>query len=112
MNIRKFVAVLATAGVAFWTPSIVPVKAKPSCGVPVTSYQTADTAFAFAPCGFGHAGSPWPAVAVIVGVVGVMTNAAWVWHTQCRELSSGEAMTSTFLPFVGMAFDVQASKCH
>ena len=27
MRIRKWVAVAATAGVAFWTPSIVPVKA-------------------------------------------------------------------------------------
>jgi hypothetical protein len=51
-------------------------------------------------------------VAVIVGVVGVMTNAAWVWHTQCRELTSQEAMTSTFLPFIGMIFDAQASQCH
>jgi len=42
----------------------------------------------------------------------VITNAAWIWHTQCRELSSQEAMTSTFLPFIGMAFAAQASKCH
>jgi hypothetical protein len=41
-----------------------------------------------------------------------MTNAAYVWHTQCRELSSQEAATSTFLPFVGMAFDAHASKCR
>ena len=79
----------------------------------VGGYQTIDTAYAGAyPCPLGHGPSPWPAVAVIVGVVGVITNAAWIWHTQCRELSSQEAMTSTFLPFVGMAFDAQASKCH
>jgi hypothetical protein len=111
MSIRKWVALAATASVAFWTPSIVPVKAS-VCGV--GEYQTVDTAYAVEPCpvGAGHASSPWPAVVVIVGVVGVITNAAWVWHTQCRELTSQEAMTSTFLPFIGMAFDAQASKCH
>ncbi len=117
MKIRKFVAVLATAGLAFWVPSVVPVKASfGGCGFrPVTlEFQTIDTAYAgpsIIPCPVGHS-SPWPAVAVIVGVVGVMTNAAWVWHTQCRELSSQEAMTSTFLPFIGMIFDAQASQCH
>jgi len=115
MRIRKWVAVAATASIAFWTPSVIPVKATPvHCGLPLGSYQTADTAFAdgyFIPCPV-HGSSPWPAVAIIVGVVGVMTNAAWIWRTQCRELSSQEAMTSTFLPFVGMYFDAQASKCR
>ena len=112
MRIRKCVAVAATASIAFWTPSVIPVKAKPvGCGL-VGGFQTIDTAYAYpAPCPI-HGSSPWPAVAVIVGVVGVMTNAAWIWHTQCRELSSDEAITSTFLPFVGMAFDAQASKCR
>ena len=116
MRIRKWVALAATAAIAFWTPSVVPVKAYPTpgCGVPLGSYRTADTAFAdgyIIPCP-SHGSSPWPAVTVIVGVVGVMTNAAWVWRTQCRELSSQEAMVSTFLPFIGMVFDAQASKCH
>jgi hypothetical protein len=105
------VAVAAAASVAFWTPSVIPVKAKPICGV--VHYQTIDAAYAFPPCPVGgHGPSPWPAVAIIVGAAGVITNAAWIWHTQCRELSSQEAMTSTFLPFVGMAFDAQASKCR
>jgi hypothetical protein len=116
MRSRKWVAVAATASIAFWTPSVVPVKAFPTgCGVPVDMYRTADTAYADGlpcPVGLGHTPSPWPAVVVIVGVVGVMANAAWIWHTQCRELTSQEAMTSTFLPFIGMAFDAQASKCH
>ena len=47
---KKLVAVLATATIAFWTPSIVPVKAVPivGCGiVPVNlEFQTIDTAFA------------------------------------------------------------------
>ena len=115
MRIRRWVALATTASIAFWTPSIVPVKAFPTrCGVPVGSYRTVDTAFAtegFIPCPV-HGSSPWPAVVIIVGVVGVITNAAWIWHTQCRELSSQEAMTSTFLPFIGMAFDAQASKCR
>ncbi len=80
---------MAIAALAFSTPSIVPADAHGSAWA-----------------------SPWPAVAVFVGVAGVMTNAAWVWRTQCRELSSQEAMTSTFLPFVGMAFDAHASKCR
>jgi hypothetical protein len=89
MKIRKQVAVLAIAALAFSTPSIVPANAH----------------------GY-HWASPWPAVAVMVGVVGVMTNAAYIWHAQCRELSSQEAVTSTFLPIVGMVFDAHASKCR
>jgi len=89
MKIRKQVAALAIAALALSTPSIVPANAHGSAWA-----------------------SPWPAFTVMVGVAGVMTNAAWIWHTQCRELSSQEAMTSTFLPFVGMAFDAQASKCR
>jgi len=89
MRNQKLVAAAAIAVIAFTTPSIAPANAH--------GYYWA---------------SPWPAVAVVVGVAGVMTNAAWVWHTQCRELSSREAVTSTFLPFVGMAFDAQASKCR
>jgi hypothetical protein len=89
MKIRKQVAVLAIAALAFSTPSIVPANAHGSAWA-----------------------SPWPAVAVFVGVAGVMTNAVYIWRTQCRELSSQEAVTSTFLPFVGMAFDAHASKCR
>ena len=117
MKIRKLVAVVATASLAFWAPSIIPVKAYVGngCGVELDWYQTADTAFAdgvVVPCPTGHGGSPWPAVTEIVGVVGVMVNAIYIWNTQCRELTRQEAMTSTFLPFIGMAFDAQASKCH
>jgi hypothetical protein len=115
MRIRKWVALAATAGLAFWTPSIVPIKAYATCVVD-SGYRTIDTAYA-SPCpvvgGGGHGlGSPWPAVTVIVGVVGVMVNAIYIWNTQCRQLTSQEAVTSTFLPFIGMAFDAQASKCH
>ena len=91
MRIRKLVAVMAIAGLASSTASVAPANAH--------GY-------------YWGWGSPWPAVAVMVGAAGVMTNAAWVWHTQCRELSSREAVTSTFLPFVGIALDAQASKCR
>jgi hypothetical protein len=116
MRIRKWVALATTAGLAFWTPSVVPIKAfATECGVEIPMYRTIDTAYAITPCPVptGHgAGSPWPAVTVIVGAVGVIVNAAYIWRTQCRELTSQEAATSTFLPFIGMAFDAQASKCR
>ena len=114
MRIRKWVALAATASIAFWAPSIVPVKAVTiGCGV-YSGYRTVDTAYATGtlPCPTGHVGSPWPAVTVIVGVVGVMVNAIYIWNTQCRELTSQEAMTSAFLPLIGIALDAQASKCH
>jgi hypothetical protein len=116
MRIRKLVAVLATAGLAFWTPSIVPVKAtliSVGCGFTATQYRTVDTAYAGVaiPCPT-HAPSPWPVIVLFVGTASVMLNAAIVWNTQCRELTSQEAMTSAFLPLVGIALDAQANKCH
>ncbi len=119
MKIRKLVAILATATLAFWTPSIVPIKAKPfiGCGSDIGQWRTVDTAYAkpravIIPCPHSGLSSPWPAVAVIIGVTSTMINAAWIWHTQCRELTSQEAVTSAFLPLIGIAFDAQASKCH
>ncbi len=91
MKIRKLVAVLAIASMAFWTPSLMSTDAAKASG---------------------HGVSPWPAVAVMVGAAGVMINAIYVWRTQCRELSSQEAVTSTFLPIIGMAFNAQANKCR
>ena len=116
MSIRKWVALAATASIAFWTPSVVPIKAYAISCTTDNGYRTIDTAYASpSPCPvpIGHGGgSPWPAVTVIVGVVGVMVNAIYIWNTQCRQLTSQEAAISTFLPFIGMAFDAQASKCH
>jgi hypothetical protein len=121
MRIRKAIAIAATATLAFWTPSIIPMSIIPmkagaqpgvGCGVFSDSYRTIDTAYAsdFVPCPANHI-TPWPAIAVMVGVAGVMLNAAIVWNTQCRELTSQEAMTSAFLPLIGIAFNAQASKC-
>ena len=118
MKIRKAIAVLATAALAFWTPSIIPVKATPiiGCGVHITGWRTVDTAYAgpgpVIPCPHSHSGSPWPAFAIMIGASSVILNAIYVWHSQCRELSSDEAVTSAFLPFLGIAFDAQANKCH
>ncbi|MGA2492296.1 MAG: hypothetical protein ABSF67_05025 [Roseiarcus sp.] len=58
-----------------------------------------------------HAASPWPAFFIIGGAASVILNAAIVWNSQCRELSSQEAATSFFLPGVGIAFDAQVNKC-
>jgi hypothetical protein len=117
MRIRKAIAIAATATLAFWTPSIIPMKAGAEplggCGVRVGQYQTIDTAYAdgrFVPCPSNKI-APWPAIVVMVGAAGVMLNAAIVWNTQCRELTTQEAVTSAFLPLIGIAFDAHASKC-
>jgi hypothetical protein len=117
MRSRKLVAVLAAASLAFWAPSIVPIKA--GIGQGFAEYRTIDTAYAVAPpppvpafYPTSHAASPWPVVAVFVATASVMLNAAIVWNTQCRELTLSEAATSAILPLVGIAFDAQASKCH
>ncbi len=111
MGIRKLIAVLVTASLAFWTPSIIPAKAI-TCGY--TQYRTVDTAYAGpGPCPTpSHAPSPWPVFVVFASVGSVLLNAAIVWNTQCRELSGQEAMTSAFLPLVGIALDAHASKCR
>ncbi|MGO4872265.1 MAG: hypothetical protein ACLPGW_16940 [Roseiarcus sp.] len=118
MRIRKLVAILATASLAFWTPSIIPVKATtgpfvPPCGFVPAEYHSVDTAFAveLVPCPTTHAPSPAPAVAIIIGSASVILNAIIVWNTQCRELTSQEAMTSAFLPLIGIALDAHASQC-
>ncbi|MGD1016781.1 MAG: hypothetical protein ABR863_10135 [Roseiarcus sp.] len=114
MRIRKLVAVLAAASLAFWAPSIIPAKAVyvGPCGLAPAEYRTIDTAYAGAPIVPCPTHVPWPAIAVLVGTVSVMLNAAIVWNTQCRELTSAEAMTSIFLPFIGIGFNAQTSKCH
>jgi hypothetical protein len=119
MRLRKIVAVLATAALAFWAPSIIPLKALPivTCGVNQVQYRTIDTAYAFCGPQFTHGSpvhtpTPWAPIVVIAGTVSVMVNAAYIWNRQCRELSSQEAATSALLPFLGIAFDAQASKCR
>ena len=92
MSKRKIIGVAAAAAMAAAT--IAPANANYYCHPPVT-----------------HGASPWPAFFIIGGAASVILNAAIVWNSQCRELSSQEAATSFFLPGVGIAFDAQANKC-
>jgi len=92
MSKRKIIGVAAAA--AMTAATIVP----------------ADAHYCYRPS-FGHGASPWPAFYVIGGAASVILNAAIVWNTQCRELSSSEAAASFFLPGVGIAFDAHANKC-
>jgi hypothetical protein len=94
MNQRKIIGVVAAAAMA--AAAIAPANAAPK--PPVHAYAS-------------NASHPWPALAVIGGAASVILNAAIVWNTQCRELSSQEAAASFFLPVVGIAFDAQTSKC-
>jgi hypothetical protein len=123
MTLRKFVATVAMAAVFFWTPSLIPLPVAQApvrvagiaapCGIPV-AWRTADTAEAFAaftPC-VGSTPSPWPVIAIGAGVVSIIINGIIVAQTQCRELTSNEAMASFFLPFLGMAFNQQHNLCH
>ena len=56
--------------------------------------------------------SPWPVIAVGIGVVSIMVNATVVGRTQCRELTLREAMASLALPFLGMAFNEHNNRCR
>lgn len=120
--LSKTAALATAASLALVAPTFIPAlpfsssaDALVACGF-TSSGATLGSAFAAAPCPIlasSHIGiRPWPVVAIFVGTAGVMLNAAYVWNTQCRELTSDEAMTSTFLPVVGMFFNKQASKCH
>lgn len=92
MSKRMIIGVAAAAAMAAAT--IAPANANYYCHPPIT-----------------HGASPWPAFFIIGGAASVILNAAIVWNSQCRELSSQEAATSFFLPGVGIAFDAHANKC-
>ena len=61
--------------------------------------------------GGGSHFNPWPAFLIIGAVASVELDAAIVWNAQCRELTSQEALTSFFLPVVGIALDEHDNKC-
>jgi len=122
----KFVATLSIASFALVVPTFTPVvtttASAVSCGV-TQNNLTWGSAFAGPgpiPCPplpakllpKQMALNPAPVFVLFGGVASVMLNAAWVWKTQCRELTSQEAETSTFLPLIGIFFDKQASQCH
>jgi len=59
-----------------------------------------------------------PNVAVVViwaGAVSVIADAMYIAATQCREMTSQEAVTATFLPGVGGIYNAtqpSMSRCH
>ena len=124
MNPRKIIASVTMTALFFSLPSLVPIRVAPApvqvasivvCGPVVTQWRTADTAEAipaFVPCPVGAGSSPWPVIVIGAGVVSVIINSIIVAQTQCRELTSNEAWTSIFLPFLGIAFNKVNNLCH
>jgi hypothetical protein len=117
MILKKAIAVGAVASLFYLGPTVTPIAPfqalamMPRCGVPVVGNLTFDSAFAtpvpFIPCPTSHAPTPWAVIGLIAGTVSIMIDAAIVWHTQCRELTLGEAMTAGALPGVGIAINQQ-----
>ena len=119
MILKRAVAIGAIASLFYWAPTVTPVApfralaAMPNlgCGAQLTQNVTFDSAFAtpgpmFVPCPTsGHTPTPWAVIGMIAGTVSIMIDAAIVWHTQCRELTLGEAMTAGALPGVGIAIN-------
>jgi hypothetical protein len=118
MKLRKIIATVSVAALFFWAPSAIPVKALPvgPCGVGLTGWLTADTAFAtiptFIPCPTYTSPTPWVVIAIGASAVSVILNAIIVSHTQCRELTQQEALSSIFLPFIGIALNKKNNHCH
>lgn len=122
MTIRKLLAIACMAMAFFWAPSVIPTKfsrepvrvaALAGCGA-IIVWQTADTAFALpaapVPCPTSTT-TPWVGIGIAAGALSVIVNGAIVGKTQCRELTSKEAITSILLPFVGILFNEQHSLC-
>jgi len=117
MYFRKIVATITVAALFFWTPSAIPVKAGIApCGVINPVWITPDTAFALpvpVPCPApATAPTPWGLLFVPLGALSAIVNGIVVGQTQCRELTQQEAAASIFLPFIGMLFNQNNSKCH
>ena len=49
------------------------------------------TSPAYVAVGGGASGAPWPVWALGLGVFSIMARAAYVYRTECRELTSAEA---------------------
>jgi hypothetical protein len=90
MKLRKVVATITIAALFFWAPSAIPVKAVPAppCGVPFSSWLTADTAFAsglIIPCpvtgGTSSAGAA--ATGGFIGFVAFLAVYDFVRRTTC-----------------------------
>lgn len=115
---RRLVATAVAATMVYLAPSFTPVPTflmpQPAhagvapCGV--VSSITFGSAFAIpapVPCPSAgtHGPSPWGVIAFVAGVATLMFNAAYVWRTECRELTLDEAMTASALPVLGMAIN-------
>lgn len=104
-HIRKFVSTAMITTMLVLAPSIIPMPARAvdlgslGCGVTITGWAPADTAFALttAPCPVGHTHTPaWPWVVIgCAGSIVVSALAANFW--QNRELTTPEAWTCGLL---------------
>jgi hypothetical protein len=90
MKLRRIIATITLAAVFFWAPSAIPVKAVPAppCGVPFSSWLTADTAFAIGliiPCPVTGGSSSAGAAATggFIGFVAFLAVYDFVRRTTC-----------------------------
>ena len=121
MKLRTVIATATLAALFYWAPSVIPVRVADqpvrvaTIGCIGVVWRTADTAFAGAvpcPVSMQSAHTPWAVIGLGASVLSVITNAIIVSHTECRELSQQEALTSVFLPFIGIAFNQHHNHCH
>jgi hypothetical protein len=54
----------------------------------------------------------WPATTVIGGAAAILFDAAIIWNTQCREMTSQEAVVSFVIPFGNLIFHHEDNRCH
>ena len=111
MKHNRIITLAAIGSLFYWVPSVTPMAPfmpKTAAYACVSRDDlTFDTAFA-GPClpiATSTASSPWPAIGIFASVVSVMANAVIVWHSECRELTSREAMTAMALPGIGIAIN-------
>ena len=113
MYSRRIVATTVAATMLYLAPIFTPVPnflmpqpAKAAvCGFSSLTFGSAFATPAPCPSGATHGPSPWGVIAFVAGVATLMFNAAYVWNTECRELTLDEAMTASALPVVGMAIN-------
>ena len=124
--LRKTIATVMVAAAFFWAPSAIPTHfSQPqgtqtadlgTCALQTVSWLPTDTAFAYpptvlVPCYVPPKAPIWPVITGMLGAASVIVNSYYVGHTQCRELTSQEAWSSIFLPFIGIAFNQQNNQC-
>ena len=90
---RRFLSIGLCAGLAI---SALGLSARPASALPPVIVPVA-------------ASSAWPVWVLAGGVVGIMIRAAYVYNTECRELTQGEAFGGT-LP-IWPAYHVKNNRC-